>query len=545
MTIEQLLLNLLTPQKIHASDDSELIVGSLFDDVINAKGGNDIVFGLSGDDTMNGGDGQDEIFGGFGDDKINGGNDEDLLLGEFGNDIIAGNKGNDFMFGGFGNDKLVWNNGDGSDLMVGGQGYDQVQVNFNTDLVNNKLANKDVAEFSTTPDGVQFARIEVNDQTEVGLFQLDIRQTEKLETNFGRGDDTAKIVGNVLEEIKLNLNGGAGVDLLDLSQADGPIDVNLGSNALGSSVAKNFENVIGTEFSDEIVGNGKDNVISGLGGVDTIMGRGGDDTLIANKGDDFVFAGNGDDLMVWNNGDGSDLFNGGRGEDTVQVNFDTDLVNDDLQNKDVAEFSTTKQGVQFARIEVNDQTEVGLFQLDIRKTENLETNFGGGDDTAVIVDDVINEILLNLDGGEGVDTLDFSQSKFGVIVDLEAGIIGEGTAKNFENVIGSKENDILFGNDQDNIIAGGGGADFLKGGDGSDIFVFSGVDAVSDAVILDFVIGDDKIGFATTDPSVTAESVLDALTQVDEDVELVVNDNTITFEGVQVGDFTTDDFLII
>ncbi|MEL6913189.1 MAG: hypothetical protein AAFP13_01680 [Pseudomonadota bacterium] len=49
------------------------------------------------------------------------------------------------------------------------------------------------------------------------------------------------------------------------------------------------------------------------------------------------------------------------------MNFDTDLVNDDLRNDDVAEFSVAEYGIEFARVEVNGQSEFGLFQLDIRK----------------------------------------------------------------------------------------------------------------------------------------------------------------------------------
>ena len=488
MGIQTFLSGLFTPQHLEGSETGDLIIGSFFGDKINANGGDDLVFGLFGDDTINGGNGEDYLFGGFG------------------HDVIAGNKGNDQMFGGFGDDMLVWNNGDGSDLMVGGAGYDKVQVNFNTDLVNDDLQNKDVAEFSVTDEGVQFARIELNDQAVNGLFQLDIRETEKLETNFGGGDDAAVIVDNVLDEIKLVLNGGDGVDLLDLSQADGPVAVDLKAGTAGSAQVTDFENVIGTEQDDVIKGDHEDNVISGLGGTDSIFGRKGNDTLVANKGDDFISGGAGDDLLVWNNGDGSDRMFGGKGYDTVQVNFNTDLVNDDLQNKDVAEFSTTDDGVQFARIELNDQAVNGLFQLDIQQTEKLETNFGGGDDAAVIVDDVLDQIALDLDGGDGVDTLDLSQADPGVNVDLANGTVGGSTAVNFENVIGTTGNEFIFGNDQDNLIRGGGGIDVAVGGAGADTFLFvEGENSIM--LILDFEVGVDRIAFQTTDPDVTAEGL--------------------------------------
>lgn len=529
--------------KIEGSDRGELIFGSFGDDTIAANGGNDLVIGLSGNDKISGGAGDDIAFGGKGHDTVEGGDGEDYLFGGKGNDRVVGNKGNDQMFGEDGDDRLVWNNGDGSDMMDGGSGDDQVQVNFNTDLVNDDLQNKDVAEFSVTDEGVQFARIEVNDQTEFGLFQLDIRNTETLETNFGGGDDTAVITETVLDEIKLDLDGGKGVDTLDLSKAAAGIKVDLNKGKLGSSKAINFENVVGTEFHDKINGDRGDNVISGLGGVDTIKGRGGDDILVGNKGNDFVFGGNGDDMLVWNNGDGSDLMDGGKGYDKVQVNFDTDLVNDDLQNKDVAEFSVTNKGVQFARIEVNDQTEFGLFQLDIRNTEKLETNFGDGDDTAVIVDTVLDEITLDLDGGEGVDTLDLSQAAKAVNVDLADGKLGTSTAQNFENVTGTDFDDTITGNDENNVIRGGAGNDIMRGGDGADTFVFFEEDLGVD-VILDFEVGVDQLLFVTDDPDVTTENLLGNLTQVGDDVELTLNNKTITFEDVTVDTFNADDFVI-
>ncbi|MEO1343891.1 MAG: calcium-binding protein [Pseudomonadota bacterium] len=528
--------------EIKGSAQGDLIFGSFADDKIDAQDGDDLIFSLSGDDEVSAGTGDDVVFAGAGHDTVNGGDGEDNMFGGRGNDVLVGNKGNDRMFGGSGDDMLVWNNGDGSDLMNGGRGHDQVQVNFNTDLVNDDLQNKDVAEFSVTDKGVQFARIELNDQTEAGLFQLDIRNTEELETNFGGGDDTAVLKDNVLQEIKLDLDGGDGEDTLDLSQVTHAVKVNLNRDKVGESKLENFEDIIGTEFDDKVIGDGEANEISGLGGSDTIRGRDGDDILVGNKGDDFVFGGGGDDMLVWNNGDGSDLLDGDGGYDTVQVNFDTDLVNDDLQNKDVAEFSVTDQGVQFARIEVNDQTEVGLFELDIRDTEKLETNFGGGDDTAVLKDNVLEEIKLDLDGGDGVDTLDLSQVDSAVAVNLAEGTLGTSKAVNFENVEGTEFNDVITGNDQDNVIAGGSGLNILTGGDGADTFVFREGD-VGVSVITDFEIEVDQILIETSDPSVTTDSLLSNLSQDGDDVELALNGRIVTFEDTTVDEFNADSFI--
>ena len=288
-------------------------------------------------------------------------------------------------------------------------------------------------------------------------------------------------------------------------------------------------------------GHGNDN-LNGGDGEDTLRGGKGYDRLVGNKGNDRMFGGAGDDLLVWNNGDGSDLMNGGSGYDRVQVNFNTDLVNDDLQNKDVAEFSVTPEGVQFARVELNDQAVNGLFQLDIRDTEALETNFGGGDDTAQIVDTVLDEIELDLDGGDGTDTLDLSRASDGVDVDLSAGTLGDSsTATNFENVIGTDFNDVISGDDQDNVIQSGSGLDILTGGAGADTFVFT-EDDTGVKVITDFEIGVDSLLFVT-DAGFTADDLVDQLTQIGDDVQLDVSGKLVTFENASVEDFSADAFL--
>ncbi|MEQ8654037.1 MAG: hypothetical protein RIC87_16350 [Kiloniellales bacterium] len=493
----------------------ENVVGSEFADVIEGDKGANVISGLGGDDE---------------------------LRGRNGDDTLVANKGDDSVFGGNGNDLIIWNNGDGSDLFGGGKGNDRVQVNFDTDLVNEDLENQDVAEFSDTPKGVQFARVELNDQTVNGLFQLDIRQTEVLETNFGKGDDAALFVDDILDQIKLELDGGGGKDLLDLSQAAEGVEVDLKAGTAGSAQVENFENVIGSEFDDVISGDQGDNVLSGLGGEDDLRGRNGDDTLVANKGDDAAFGGNGNDLLVWNNGDGSDLLSGGADYDRVQVNFDTDLVNEDLENKDVAEFSVTPEGVQFARVELNDQAVNGLFQLDIRQTEVLETNFGKGDDAARFIDDILDRIKLDLDGGDGEDLLDFSQSTAAVEVDLAAGTAGTAHVENFENVVGSDFDDVITGDDGANEIRGGVGNDILAGGDGPDVFVFFQEDVGVD-VITDFEFGVDQLKFVTNE-DLTPADLIDELTQSGGDVEFEINGKTISIENALVDDFSTDDFLI-
>jgi len=83
--------------------------------------------------------------------------------------------------------------------------------------------------------------------------------------------------------------------------------------------------------------------------------------------------------------------------------------------------------------------------------------------------------INNLTGGAGVDTLDYSLSPNGVIVDLSVqkadGL--SGTVNSIENITGSPHDDTLTGDAGANIITDNGGTDILSGGDGNDRFVLN------------------------------------------------------------------------
>jgi Ca2+-binding RTX toxin-like protein len=98
---------------------------------------------------------------------------------------------------------------------------------------------------------------------------------------------------------------------------------------------------------------------------------------------------------------------------------------------------------------------------------------GGGADT-IFTGDGHN----TYDGGTGIDTVNYSRSSVGILVDLAAGTgSGDGTDTiiSIENVVGSINRDIIYGSDVDNVLSGGKGNDSLYGGDGHDT-LFGGAD---------------------------------------------------------------------
>ncbi len=101
---------------------------------------------------------------------------------------------------------------------------------------------------------------------------------------------------------------------------------------------------------------------------------------------------------------------------------------------------------------------------------------------ATIIGNRFNNILRSnpeediIDGGDGIDTVDYSASSKAVEVDLTAEKQRGGDADgdiliNIENVTGSAFDDTLIGDKFDNVINAGNGTDYVKAGDGNDTVV--------------------------------------------------------------------------
>ena len=493
-----------------------------------------ILLGGSGNDTLIGGSGQDFILGGSGNDFIRGSNNDDRLFGGSGNDTALGDRGNDRVLGQTGRDLLIWNNGDGSDLMEGGADSDTVQVNgangagddFSIDpngarirFQRNNLGLFQL-DIGTTED------LDVNGQGGddviagsvglVGLIELDLDGGEGNDLLIGgdgvdtlrggAGNDT--LIGGKGNDVKLGeagddlfvWNNGDGSDLMEGGADSDTVQVN-GANGAGDdfSIDPNgarvrfqrnnlglFQLDIGTTEDLDVNGQGGDDVIAGsvglvglieldldggegndllIGGdgVDTLRGGVGNDTLIGGKGNDVKLGEAGDDLFVWNNGDGSDLMEGGADSDTVQVNGANGAGDD---------FSIDPNGAR-VRFQRNN---LGLFQLDIGTTEDLDVNGQGGDDVIAGSVGLVGLIELDLDGGEGNDLLIGGDG-----VDTLRGGAGNDT------LIGGKGNDVKLGEAGDDLFVwnNGDGSDLMEGGADSDTVQVNGANGAGDDFSID------------------------------------------------------------
>jgi Ca2+-binding RTX toxin-like protein len=96
---------------------------------------------------------------------------------------------------------------------------------------------------------------------------------------------------------------------------------------------------------------------------------------------------------------------------------------------------------------------------------------GGGDDRFVFADGATLSSLGKIDGGDGIDTLDYSAytSSVSVFAGSATGTQSPGGIANIEGAIGGSADDELFGRNGVNaFLKGNGGADWLQGGSGDD-----------------------------------------------------------------------------
>jgi uncharacterized delta-60 repeat protein len=340
--------------------DVEGLVGSEFADSLygnnNANdivgyGGNDYLAGRGGDDALAGGEGSDELEGGAGADWLNGGNGLDYasysaatvavianletpsqntgdaagdiyvsiegLIGSPFADTLIGDSGNNALRGGGGSDQLEGRGG--ADSMDGGAGVDYASYQLSSagvtiDLGAQMSAGDAVGDSFVSVEGVlgtAFGDLIFGDNGDNDLRGMDgADYIEGRQGNDsirgGNGDD--HLEGGAGADA---LDGGAGFDYARYVNATAGVTADLAGAVtnVGDAAGDTFldiEGLIGSEFADELRGNGVGNDIVGGGGDDRLMGEGGNDGIDGGAGNDTIDGGLGADGLT--GGTGSDTF---------------------------------------------------------------------------------------------------------------------------------------------------------------------------------------------------------------------------------------------
>ncbi|MBY5720068.1 cadherin-like domain-containing protein [Rhizobium leguminosarum] len=412
------------------------------------------------------------------------------ILGTAGDDLLVGSNCADDIDGRVGNDNIDARGG--SDTVSGGDGHDNIMAGSGNDIV-----------FAGDGDDVVLAGLG-DDQIWGGAGNDRLYGEEGRDSIFGdAGDDV--------------LSGGAGNDMLR-----------------------------GGDGHDLLAGDADNDVIDGEGGDDRLDGGDGEDILLGHKGTDSLDGGAGDDVL--SGGDDRDTVKGDSGDDTIIG--DADRTNDSYDGGsgiDLLDYSALAEAVEInlangtasgaeicndsisnfeiVRAGSNDDSITGSAEAEeIHGNEGIDHLRGGagtdlvegGDGDDIVVGDA-DGAADSYDGGNGIDTLDYSAAVLSIVVDLVAANasgaeIGSDSISRFE---------VIKTGEGDDILLDGEDVDCLSAGDGDDIVV-----AAADASDDDYR-GEE--GLDTIDYSQAAHGVL-------------IDLNTGTATGFDVGQDLIDGF---
>ena len=263
--------------------------------------------------------------------------------------------------------------------------------------------------------------------------------------DLGAGDDAVYMSAGAD-----TVTGGAGLDTLNYSRSSAGVSVDLGARtakggfAQGDIINDVFENLVGSIWSDSLVGSSGNNTINSYGNADTVDGRDGVDTL------DFA----------WSN-----------------LGVTLDLSSTKRQTGD---------GVAEGMIVQNVENVVGAARVTnylVGSTANNLLKGGSANDTFVGSAGLDTYI-----GGGGQDIVDFRASTSSVSVVADDAGTGANATQHFENIktiygaknasnfiaVGVGITDAVIGGDQADTLSGSGGAGSIIAGLGNDSVYASG-----------------------------------------------------------------------
>ena len=510
-------------ESLIGGEGDDLLIGDENDNSLDGGIGEDVLYGRDGADTLSGGPGDDELYGEAGDDTLQGGADADVLDG--GDDTntasytlapaddgvtvdltdpsenagdaegdtfvdidnLTGSDGDDIMIGD--NEPNVLIGGEGVDILIGNGGDDRLDGGVEADTLEGG-DGKDTAGYPDA-DGAVFVSLVIGltygSEAEgdllttieclVGSKFNDVLIGNEFQNEIfgGYGDDI--LVGNEENDI---LDGGEGNDSADYSAAESEVTVDLRIEiaqntgvSTGWDTLIDIEDLVGSDYDDDLTGNDEHNYIIAGKGNDIVRGLGGIDILYGKEGTDILEGGNDDDMLAGCGG--ADELHGGDGVDGITyilgltpviISLVTNEGNGGDAEGDTMTSIENVFGSVFNDILTGNDQDNYLYGGPGNDTLNgsMGTNIlegGSGDDV--------------LNGGGESDTASYVDDPDGVIVTIGGsatdGHGSEDTLNSIEHLTGSAHDDELTGDDGNNILDGGEGDDILHGMGGDDTLI--------------------------------------------------------------------------
>ena len=457
-----------------------------FENVMGGAG-SDTLTGDSGVNVIDGGAGNDRIQGGLGADTLTGGSGSfdildytdstEAITVDLSSNSVAGShasstafgdtiSGFEFLYAGSGDDTLTGIAGrdrvfgyDGDDLIYGTGGGDRLSGGNGTDRLDySGLAN---AAVITMVNGN--GRAVINGSTDIFQFFEEYVLSDNGDTFTGGDWDDYVIAGGGADTID---GGASDYDTISYINSAAGVTVDLieagaqtSSGDASGDIISNVEQLIGSNFIDDLTGDSSDNIMWGGLLGDTLNGGSGNDTLYGEVGDDTLNGDSGNDVLY--GGAGTNILNGGNGQDIIHITDDTatETIDGGAGIADILDMSTVS-----GTLTINLSTDTVSGSVVANKTiSNMEFAKGSAQD-----DDITGTVGRNtLWGNDGADTL-----------------------------YGGYHRDHLFGGNGADTLDGGLHTDYLTGGAGADIFDYNSVlDSMTGEVdqILDFEVGTDQI----------------------------------------------------
>lgn len=190
-----------------ACSGKDLVDGGDGDDNLDTHGDDDIVWGGAGNDTIHASDGNDIIFGGDGDDRLMPDHGDEFNAGD-GDDIVRGDKGNDHIISVLGNDTIIFQRGDGQDIVEERQGVDTLYFGPDIaweDLIFEQSENNMIIKINNTEDQITIVDWFVTNED--GVYRYDNNKIEKFEFADGSIHTKDEItIGDNTEAITYNMD---------------------------------------------------------------------------------------------------------------------------------------------------------------------------------------------------------------------------------------------------------------------------------------------------------------------------------------------------